>query len=256
MLKSFLTWKWILATVLVIAAVAVMIRLGFWQLDRLAERKATNAAVTSQINAPELNLNLVSSYDQLRDMEYRSVAVTGVYDFTQEVVLRSQVYNGNLGYDVLTPLIIQGVSSMVLVNRGWIPYDSAQPDQRAQYDEPGVVTVKGRLRLPLSQSSIFGDPDPTLAAGQARLDAWNAINLDRLQKQVNAPLLPVYIQEAPDPAWTSLPYRNITLPDLTDGPHLSYAIQWFSFSTVLAVGYPFLVRRRLKKGRTKDSLNP
>jgi surfeit locus 1 family protein len=91
--------------------------------------------------------------------------------------------------------------------------------------------------------------NPTLAPGQTRLDAWNAINLERMQQQVDIPLLPVYIQQAPDTAWTGMPHRNTTLPDLSDGPHLGYAIQWFLFPTVLGVGYPFFIRRRLKKGQ-------
>jgi surfeit locus 1 family protein len=186
-------------------------------------------------------------------MEYRSVVGTGMYDFSQEVVLRSQVFNGDLGYDVITPLKIQGSPYLVMINRGWIPYDNAQPDQRKQYFEPGQVTVKGLLRLPLSQSAILGDPDPTLAPGQTRLDAWNAINLDRLQKQVNTTILPVYIQQASDLTWTSLPYRKVTLPDLSDGPHLSYAIQWFLFSAVLGAGYPILIRRRYVKKQKKDA---
>ena len=198
-MKSFLSIRWILTTLLVLAGVVGMIRLGFWQLDRLAERRAANAQVTAQINALDLNLNLDLPLNQLSDMEYRSVVVTGTYDFSQEVVLRSQVFNGNLGFDVITPLKIQGSSNLVMVNRGWIPYDNAQPDQRNHYFELGQVTVKGLLRRPQSKSAILGDPDPTLAPGQTRLDAWNAINLDRLQKQVSAPILPVYIQQAPDP---------------------------------------------------------
>ncbi len=247
MLKSFLSIRWILITLLVLAGVAGMIRLGFWQLDRLAERRASNALVTAQINAPPLNLNVDLPLDQLANMEYRSVVVTGTYDFSQEVVLRSQVYNGNLGYDVITPLKIQGSPEAVMVNRGWIPYDDAQPDQRTKYFEPGTVTVKGLLRRQQSQSAILGDPDPTLGPGQTRLDGWNAINLDRLQKQINVPILPVYIQQAPDPAWTSLPYRKITLPDLSEGPHMGYAIQWFLFSAILGVGYPVMIRRRYLK---------
>ena len=73
------------------------------------------------------------------------------------------------------------------------------------------------------------------------------INLESMQKQDNLTLLPVYVQEAPDPSWTEMPYRSISLPDLSEGPHLGYAFQWFLFSTVAAAGYPIYIRRRLKK---------
>jgi surfeit locus 1 family protein len=256
MFRSFFSLRWILATLLVLIGVGGMIRLGIWQLERLAERRASNAQVTAEINAPQLDLSLGIPQEQLTEMEYRTAVVRGTYDFAQEVVLRSQVLNGNLGYDVITPLKIEDSNYDIMVNRGWIPYDQAQPDQRAKYFEPGMVTVKGLLRLPQSQSALFGDPDPTLATGQTRLDAWNAINLTRLQKQVDSPILPVYIQQAPDPSWTSMPYRSTTLPDLSDGPHLFYAIQWFFFAATLTTGYPIFVRRRYKRKPKQGGHSP
>ncbi len=247
MKKELLTLRWIGFTLAAILGVAVMIRLGFWQLDRLAQTRALNAKVSAQINAPPLDLNQSLPVDQLNGMEYRSVVVVGVYDSSQEVILRNQVNDGQPGYVVITPLKIQGSDYSILVERGWIPLDQATPALRAQYAEPGVVTVKGIIRLSQTQPTFLGAVDPTLAPGQTRLDAWSMVNVGRIQQQVNLKLLPVYVQEAPDPFWTGLPYRSVTLPDLSDGPHLSYAIQWFLFATILGIGYPFLVRRSLKK---------
>ncbi len=247
MKKELLTWRWVGFTLAAILAVAVMIRLGFWQLDRLAQTRALNAQVSAQINAPVLDLNKDLPVDQLDSMQYRSVVVVGVYDLSKEVILRNQVYNGQPGFAVITPLKIQGSDYSVLVERGWIPLDQATPALRVQYAEPGVVTVKGILRLSQTQPTFLGAVDPTLAPGQARLDSWSMVNVGRIQQQVNLKLLPVYIQEAPDPASTGLPYRSLTMPDLTDGPHLSYAVQWFLFATMLGVSYPFLVRRSVNK---------
>jgi surfeit locus 1 family protein len=107
--------------------------------------------------------------------------------------------------------------------------------------------VKGIIRRSQTQPTFLGAVDPTLAPGQTRLDVWDMVNVARIQQQVNLELLPIYIQEAPDPSWTGLPYRSVSMPDLSDGPHLSYAIQWFLFATMAGAGYPFLVRRSLKK---------
>ncbi len=248
--KELLTLRWIGITLGVILAVGVMICLGFWQLDRLAQRRALNARVTAQINAPVLDLNNNLPIDQLSSMEYRSVTVVGVYDSSQEVILRNQVYGDQPGYAVITPLKIQGSDYSVLVERGWIPLDQATPALRAKYAEPGVVTVKGIIRLSQTQPTFAGASDPTLAPGQTHLDAWDMVNVARIQQQVSLKLLPVYIQDAPDPAWTALPYRSVIMPDLSDGPHLSYAIQWFLFAAMLGIGYPFLVRRSLKKKKS------
>ncbi len=242
-----LSLRWIGITLAVLVLVGVMVRLGFWQLDRLAQRRSSNASVIAQVDAPPLDLNQEMPVDQLNGMEYRSVVVVGTYNSSQEVILKNQVYGDQPGYAVITPLKIQGSDYSVLVERGWIPLDQAQPAQRTQFEEPGVVTVKGIIRLSQTQPIFAGAADPTLAAGQARLDAWNMVNVARIQQQANLKLLPVYIQEAPDPAWKGMPYRIVSSPDLSDGPHLSYAIQWFIFATVLGVGYPIFVRRTLAK---------
>ncbi len=244
--------RWILATLLVVAAAGVMVRLGIWQLDRLAERRGLNAAVTAQLNSPPLALAGAGLDEDLTHMQYRSAVVTGTYDYADEVVLRNQVWQDQIGVYVLTPLVISGTDKAVLVDRGWIPFADQAPDKRAQYEEKGVVTVRGMIRQSQTQTVWFRPADPPLAPGQTRLDAWSMVNVGRIAQQVSHPLLPVYIQQAPDPAWTALPYRSLPVLDLSEGPHMSYALQWFSFAAILLVGYPFFVRGRMAHSEKAD----
>jgi surfeit locus 1 family protein len=248
MMQAFLTRRWILTTLLVIGGVALCVRLGFWQLDRLAWRRAFNTRVEAQINAPQLDLNRQTpSSDALSQMEYRSVTVTGTYDFSQEIILRNQVYDNQLGYHVFTPLRVAGSDLTILVERGWLPADQSSLPARTRFEEAGQVSVSGVLRQGLNQPDYGGAVNPTLSPGETHLDAWNYINLDQIQAQTSLKLVPVYLQQAPDPAWTKLPYRQVNLPEITEGPHEGYAIQWFSFATLLGGGYPFFVRRMLVK---------
>ena len=236
-----------------IAGVLVCIRLGIWQLDRLAGRQSFNARVEAQLDAPVLDLNQsLPSADQLYNMEYRTITVVGTYDPSQEIVLRNQAHDSQLGDQVLTPLKINGSDTMLLVERGWIPYEDASLPGRAKYAEPGQVTVKGILRRQVDQPNLGGVPNPTLAPGETHLDAWNYINLDQIQQQNGIKLLPVYVQQAPDPAWTQLPYRQQDLPEISDGPHLGYAIQWFIFATILGAGYPFFLKKQLARAEEKE----
>lgn len=252
MLKRFLTVRWILTTLLVIAGVGILIRLGFWQLDRLEWRRAFNSRATSQLNAPELDLNVVQPVDDLYDMEYRSVTVTGKYDFSQEVLLRNQVWENRLGYHVLTPLKITGSDWYVLVDRGWIPFEDAI--SRSKYQGPGDTRVQGMLRRGQEKPDFGGVADPTLSPGETRLDAWNVVNLQRITEQSNMLLLPAYIIQGPQAGWTSLPYRSLPEIEISEGSHQSYAMQWFSFAAILGLGYPFFVRRQLKKqSQTEDT---
>ncbi len=251
--RALLTPRWIITTLLVIAAVAVMARLGFWQLERLEERRAFNARVLAQINTPELQLNEALQAadvpaDQLLQMEYRPVVVSGTYDPTHEILLRNQVRDNLPGYHLITPLVIENTDAVVMVDRGFIPMQDDDPASRAKYARPGLVTVRGRISLP-HVPRIFGVPDPTLAPGQERLDTWNAVNLERIQAQLPYSTLPVIIQAGPDEG--DLVESNFVEPDITEGSHLGYAAQWFTFAGLLAVGYPFFVRNQINAARGK-----
>jgi len=252
MWKRFLTFRWIFTTLLVIAAIGVMIRLGIWQLDRLEWRRAFNARVTSQLQAEALDLNASQPVESLYEMEYRSVIVTGTYDFNHEVLLRNQVWDNHLGYHVLTPLLIDGTDWVVLVDRGWIPFEDGTPASRSQYQEPGIVSVQGMIRRGQEKPDFGGVTDPTLAPGETRLDAWNVVNVVRIQQQSGLNMLPVYILQAPESAWTELPYRSLPELEISEGPHMGYALQWFTFAAILGLGYPFFLRRQLGRHSKKD----
>ena len=163
------------------------------------------------------------------------------------MLLRNQALDGQLGFHVLTPLRIANSDRAVLVDRGWIPFDQSAPELRAQYQEPGTVVVNGVIRRPQSKPDFGGIPDPPLAEGETRLDGWNIVNLERIQLQVDLPLLPAYIVQSPDPGWSGLPARQQVLPEITEGSHFGYALQWFTFASILALGYPFFVRRQLRQ---------
>lgn len=246
-MKKYFTGRWILAGVVAIAGALVSIRMGLWQLDRLEQRRTANDQVLAQIYAPELDLNQNKASSDLVGMEYRKVVVSGVYDDSQEVLLRNQAWEGRLGYHVLTPLIIDGSNQAVLVERGWIPFEDGAPELRVKYAEPGLVTVRGVVRLSQFEPDFGGVPDPTLAAGEDRLDAWYVVNLERIQQQVDLELLPVYIQQKPETGWTGPPYRSNAIPEVGTGAHLGFALQWFSYAAILTVGFPFYVRRQVKK---------
>lgn len=245
--------RWLLTTLLVIAGMAVTARLGIWQLDRLAQRRAFNARVEAQINQPVLELSGAALSADLAHMEYRKVAVTGSYDFSQEVVLRNQAYNGQWGVNVITPLHIAGTGQTVLVERGWVPGDDFTAGNLAKYAEPGQVKVQGVIRASETRPDFGFRSDPTPGAGGPRLVSWNLINVGGISQQVPYPLLPVYIQEAPDPAWTGIPVRSQPELDLSEGPHMGYAIQWFSFALILGGGYPFFIRRQESQARQEKA---
>jgi surfeit locus 1 family protein len=248
-LKRMFSRRWLLATLLVLAGMALCVRLGIWQLDRLEKRRAFNTRVQAQIGQPTLTLAGEALNEDLYNMEYRPVQVTGTYDFSQQVALINQSYGNEWGVHLVTPLIISGTvigapEQAILIDRGWIPHQDYQSGDWSKFDEPGTVVVEGVLRRPQMKAEIGGRTDPTPAPGEAPRAAWNFVNLEQIGKQVAYPLVGAYIQQAPDPAWTGLPYRTQPEIEITEGPHLSYALQWFSFAILLGLGYPFFIRRQ------------
>jgi len=253
MLKTLLSRKWRMATLLIIIAIGVQVGLAFWQLERLQERRAYNARVQHQLDQPPLMLEAGAPLDELSAMEYRSVVVRGEFDFMQEVALRGQSWNGKLGARLLTPLRMAGSDRAVLVDRGWIPYEETENGQWPQYAQSGEVVVRGRLRASRQQTGLGFRTDPTPVPGE-RLTAWNQANVEAIGAQTPYPLLPVYIQQAPDPdPDTVLPYAGLPPLDLSDGSHLGYAGQWFLFAIVFAVGYPVFVRHQMREAAKRQA---
>jgi surfeit locus 1 family protein len=248
--------RWLLATILVVVGVAINIRLGIWQLDRLEQRRAFNSRVLAQINQPVLELSGDGLNEDLVNMEYRKVVVTGEYDLANEVALRNQAWGNRPGFHLLTPLRIQGSDQVILVDRGWVPVEDGDFDRWAAYPEPGIVEVHGILRASQSAPDYGQRSDPVPAEGEAPLKAWYFANVEAIAQQVPYPLLPAYVQQAPDPSLEGMPYRTQPDLDLTEGPHQSYALQWFSFAVILGVGYPFFIRRQERKSLGKPTGNP
>ena len=241
-LKKMFSRGWLFTTLLVLAGTAVCARLGIWQLDRLDQRRAFNTQVETMRAADLLDLNQELPSD-IDSMEWRSVAVTGEYDFENQVVIRNQ-YNGNqYGYHIITPLLFDG--GAVLVDRGWIPADgNSTPSDWRKYDEVGPQNVTGQIRIGQAQPIIGGVADPELSSDQTRMDAWNNLNLERIAQQIPYPILTVYVQPNTEDANSAPPIASQPIVELTEGSHFGYALQWFTFATILFVGYPFYLRKQ------------
>ena len=233
--------KWLFTTLLVFLGTALCIRLGIWQLDRLEGRRAFNAQFESMRELPALDLNQEGP-DSIAEMEWRSVQVTGEYDFENQIALRNQYYGDQYGYHLWTPLLFDGTA--VLVDRGWIPADgNSMPFDWRKYDEAGVVSVSGQIRLGQAKPVLGGVAD-TLPENGARLEIWNNGDVARIASQLPYPILPVYIQVAADPSDDEPPIPFRPEIELTEGPHFGYALQWFTFASILFIGYPFYLRKQ------------
>ena len=219
----------LIALVAALLVAGVCVRLGIWQLDRLQQRRARNAVVAAARARPELELrggpNL--PMDSLRD---RRVRARGVYDYARERLWHGRSYEGIPGVDFVTPLRLPD-GTAVLVDRGWAPSPDGYHVDQGAYREPDSAEVMG---FGMAAPRGRGDVDP-MALGDS----------------VPYRLLPVIIQQLPavtglhrPPSPPSTALHRPPPPSLSDGPHLSYVVQWFSFAAIIVVGSIALWRQR------------
>jgi surfeit locus 1 family protein len=214
--------RWILAAGFVLVA-AVCARLGVWQVSRLKERRAANAAALAARSSAVLMLD-GRSLD--RSAINRRVIARGRYDHAHDIVLRSREYRGVPGVEIVSPLLQPSGDTAVLVNRGFVPAPDAVSVDPGKVREPGVVQVEG---IGLALDSSGGAP---LTRGGAT--TWARLDRKEVGRTLPYPIAPLYIRQTPDSGLPAFP-RRLEAPALDDGPHLSYAIQWFAFSIIALV---------------------
>ncbi len=235
MMRLMFSRRWLSTTFLVFLGAIVCFRLGVWQLDRLQQRKAFNAHVLKMQSLPPLDLNQTVDPNILLQMEYRAAFAHGYYDYSSQVALRNQYHEGQYGYHLLTPLVINE-NLAVLVDRGWIPAENNDsPSDWQKYNQGKEASVKGILRLGQNFSQSMSNADPHF---------WIAVNLQQIQAHMPYTLLPVYLQLDPKEGDVQPPIPYQPDIEITEGPHLGYAIQWFFFGSLLLFGYPFYLKKQ------------
>jgi cytochrome oxidase assembly protein ShyY1 len=239
--------RWIAFHLLVVVVIVAMINLAFWQLRRLDERKDFNAAVSSRIDQQPAPLDDVLTAGTDPDsVEWRPVETTGTYLSDEQFVVVNRSQGGAAGELVVTPLELND-SRILLVDRGFIP----QATDGAPAPE-GEVEVIGRLRP--SEERRRGElSDPA----EGDLTEVHRVDIDRLEPQLPGPVVPMYVDlVSSSPAETGPFPTPAEVPELSEGPHLSYAIQWFIFSVCVAVGWVLAVRHSIRSHTTGRTTPP
>lgn len=247
--------RWWYVTIFVALGVIFLARLGFWQLDRLQQRRAQNTLMAQRWDQDPYNLNQLGLPAAIEELGYRRIEVTGHFDYENQVALKNQNRETEPGVSLVAPLVLPD-GRAILVARGWIPYADAEPAQWTQYNEKtGEIALVGMIQ----KSQILPGAKPP----ETPQKAWFRIDVAAIQRQVPYELLPVFLLQLPAPGqrYDDLPYREIPF-EITEGNHFSYAIQWFMFALILGGGYlPYIAyqeKRRLRvqaEGQIDDS-NP
>lgn len=234
----------VLFGLLAICAIALCVRLGIWQLDRLEQRRARNAAVAAKATLPPATVADLRGRDSAT-IHYRRVRLRGVALYDREIVLAARAQAGAPGVQILTPVRpLEGNfgDTAVLLMRGFvyaadgITYDQVAGREGDTLDIEGLVTVF-----------------PPKRPGNVRLSTPKAIRyLDRdsIETLVGLPIEPYLLLALGDtiPQTMTKPAR-VPPPSMHEGPHFSYAMQWFGFAIVFGIGFIAYVVTARKEGR-------
>lgn len=251
---------------------AVCIRLGVWQLERLGERRADNARAAAGLMGAPIAIEAVNA-DSTRSRAQR-VDVRGSFDFDHEIALTSRSRDGAPGVNILTPLRVTGRDTAIIVNRGWVYSPDGATIDLALWREP--VEASGTAYVSWLHVAMSGESgsesaipaaDP-LSSTRVAPSAAVSRRVARLERTAIARLLPYpiapyqlvlidqtliggargtgYGDANPSPFGTAVadsmrPVR-IPLPALDEGPHKSYAAQWFAFAAIAIVGTGVVMR--------------
>ena len=243
MYRFLLRPRWIAFHLLVVVGIIAMINFGFWQLRRLDERQAFNAVVEARYDTAPVPIDeLLTPDTDPDDVAWRPVTASGSYLPDDGVLIVNRAQNGRAGVNTVVPLRLDD-GRILLVNRGFVPQTSDVPPVPA--DE---VTVTGRLRP--SQERRLGQLSD---AGDGVLREAQRIDIERLAPQFDGPVVPMYIDliESVPAETVGLP-EPVIAPDLSEGNHLSYAVQWFLFAIAAGVGWVLAVRRSATTNRHNE----
>ena len=217
-----------------VAMIVLMVNLGFWQLRRLDERRAFNEATAAAMaQAPADIRELLDSPGLPPD--YTSATAAGAYLPDAEVLIGNRTSGGLPGYWLATPLRLDDGRTVAVV-RGWISRrDLAGPDARDAAAPVGSVTVEGLVFRSTGGGRIaVTDPGDRPEISRMDLDRFeeaSGLRVERAWMRLRAQSPP---QALPVP---------VPDPELGQGPHLSYAFQWFTFSLGAVIVYTLILRR-------------
>lgn len=226
-------------TLVCLAMLPAFQSLSNWQWHRLHARQAYNVEIQAEIDkAPVPLTELLASGSQSQTVpdksQWRTVAMSGKWLPGKQVLVRKKSLESDLGLWVVTPFELSD-GSIVMVNRGWTAAANSALDSPVVAEvPPGTVEVLGRLR----DVQVRIKPGPTdLPSGQVdRIIPLEIVNSYKT-------LSNAYVEmTASRPESKSSEIRTLPAPEVTEGAHRSYALQWMFFEIMTVIGWGVLVR--------------
>ncbi|WP_160007513.1 SURF1 family cytochrome oxidase biogenesis protein [Nocardioides sp. AX2bis] len=238
-LRFLLSRRWVLLALAIAVVAYATWWLGGWQFDRLADRKDSNEVIrVNEERDPAPVEDVLAPGGDVGDSdEWRVVSATGEYDVDDTVIVRYRTRDGAAGVDVVVPLVTADGTSL-LVDRGWLATEAAGTAPPSVPEPPaGEVTVTGYVRAD-------GEGDSTGVVDQQTRAVNSASIGEALDREVYGGFVELR-SEDPGPA---TPLEPVELPELDNGPHFFYGLQWWFFGLLAIGGFGYLAYDEWRRG--------
>lgn len=230
----------LLPTLAAALLVSLFIAAGQWQWNK----GVTKAELQEQLDARsrEPAVQIPTTRVDPQSLRYRKIVARGHFDPQYQILIDNRTLHGRAGYHVITPLRVEGSDLRLLINRGWIPANSAHRDVPQVVTPTGIVEIAGVAGIPGAHSFTLGDDrSNTTAEWQS---VWQNLDLDRYAKSVDFQIQPVVVELDPQSMAGGFA-REWQRPDPRRGSHLGYAFQWWGMAAITAVLWIVLNIRRI-----------
>jgi cytochrome oxidase assembly protein ShyY1 len=231
-LRFLVSRRWLILLLSVLLFGYACLLLGRWQWHRLEAKKTGNAIIrTNEKAAPRpVDQVLRRGEEPPASDQYAVVSATGTYDVAQSIVVRYQTRNGSPGVDVVVPLVTAGGTAL-LVDRGWFSTSNEGSIDATTVPKPpsGRVTVTGWVRQ-----------DATGGAAQVVDASTRAISSSQIEPAIGIPVYGGFVELLTESPRAPTPLAKADPPDLSNGPHFFYALQWWFFGILGLFGYGYL----------------
>jgi cytochrome oxidase assembly protein ShyY1 len=231
-LRFLVSRRWILFFAVVVLLAYACLLLGRWQWHRLTSTKANNAIIRSNQTAAPTPVDQVLSRgtDPSSADQYKVVSAVGSYDVSHTIVVRYQTHEGNSGIDVVVPLVTASGTAL-LVDRGWVATSNQGFTDPSQVPPPpaGKVTVTGWVRR-----------DAGGGSAQVVNASTRAISSAQIQPAIGIPVYGGFVDLLTETPKAAAPLVPADPPDLSNGPHFFYALQWWFFGLLAIFGFGYL----------------
>lgn len=235
-----LSRRWALFAITVVLLAYASWWLGGWQFGRLDDRKANNSIIAANEVRAAAPVETVLSPDRAvgKMDEWRLVTATGTYATDQTVIVRYRSSDdGAPGVDVVVPLVTAD-GTAVIVDRGFLATDTRSVTIGDVPQPPtGQVTMTGWVRLDGTGDSTEVDDLST-----------RAISSERIGEATALPVYRGFVDLSTENAAPPSGLDVTALPELNNGPHFFYGLQWWFFGLLAVFGFGYLAYDERKRG--------